>query len=240
MVHWASQNREDQYVYRTFFAGRTSGVYFEAGAMDGVKKSNTLAFSQMGWHGVLVEPTPSKLAQNRPKDQCFQCALGPTGEITMIIYDNFPQLSEVKGVEGCCCCVARWAKPFLHKHEIQVPVRPVSELTRGLPYIDFFSLDVEGYEEVVLQTVDWDIRVGVWLIEMHQPEPAIAALFAKHGYTYHSRIGLNDVYVDAAYVNMPPAVLPARFPLVPFLLLLSLAIVAAVVAVVTRRLKREK
>ena len=51
--------------------------------------------------------------------------------------------------------------------------------------VDLFSLDVEGSELRVLQTMDWSIPVRVWCIEV-QPERrtelAIAAIMQRHGY----------------------------------------------------------
>ena len=52
--------------------------------------------------------------------------------------------------------------------------------------LDFFSLDVEGGELFVLQTMDWDIPVGVWLVELDGSDPAkdegVRKLLNEHGY----------------------------------------------------------
>ena len=41
------------------------GVYVEAGALDGVTKSNTLLFARAGWDGLLIEPIPSQAKRCR-------------------------------------------------------------------------------------------------------------------------------------------------------------------------------
>jgi hypothetical protein len=47
------------------------GFFFEAGANDGVRQSNTLYFEESrGWRGILVEPIPNRFLDcvvNRPK-----------------------------------------------------------------------------------------------------------------------------------------------------------------------------
>jgi hypothetical protein len=44
----------------------------------------------------------------------------------------------------------------------------------GATRIDLFSLDVEGSELKVLQTMDWDIPVHVWLVEMVRSLPSLS------------------------------------------------------------------
>ena len=39
--------------------GKQTGLFVEVGAADGVVGSNTLAFEQLGWTGVLVEADPT-------------------------------------------------------------------------------------------------------------------------------------------------------------------------------------
>lgn len=39
-------------------AAKTGGVFFEMGAIDGVKLSNTYLLDRMGWRGLLIEANP--------------------------------------------------------------------------------------------------------------------------------------------------------------------------------------
>ena len=53
--------------------------------------------------------------------------------------------------------------------------------------VDFFSLDVEGAEQLVLRTMNWRVPVGVWLIELSctsgaARNDAIRLELARHGY----------------------------------------------------------
>lgn len=71
---------------------------------------------------------------------------------------------------------------------IEVPCRPLGSILRshGIAFVDFFSLDVEGAELLVLQTMDWSIPVRVWVIEFawenKDTNLKIVELMANNGY----------------------------------------------------------
>jgi hypothetical protein len=56
----------------------------------------------------------------------------------------------------------------------------------GFSSIDFFSLDVEGGEALVLQTFDWRVPVKLWLVELDGNDPrrndVVREMLAAHGY----------------------------------------------------------
>ena len=146
------QNIEDAVIYERFFAdphspvgtlGKT-GRFLEMGALDGVEFSNTLNFERcLGWEGLLVEAHPDNAKQakkNRPNAAVVQsaaCSQKLGGTLTM------------KGTKG----TAAVAKDG----DITVPCKPLADILKDndLHHIHFFSLDVEGAELQVLQTIDF-------------------------------------------------------------------------------------
>ena len=177
-----------------------AGTYVEAGALDGITFSNTKHFEELGWTGVLIEPNPSefkKLENNRPKDKVVNCALGPEGEMDFVINDDYPLASAVVHDD------TQSLRDHWHKDSkiIKVHVRPLVEILRenNVHHIDIFSLDVEGYEEQVLSTMDWGVTVNVWIIEMHNPNETINSLLRNNGYKYLKRVHWNDVWVRDAW-----------------------------------------
>ena len=87
---------------------------------------------------------------------------------------------------------------FLSRGQETVQSLPLSEILMGEKEIDFFSLDVEGYELKVLETMDWSIPVKVWLIENHLGNPnfhKVRNLLSSKGYVFAERIHWNDVFV---------------------------------------------
>ena len=129
------------------------GFFIEAGANDGVTQSNTYYLEKaLGWHGILIEPLPrlfSMCKKNRPNSTVYNCALvSPEKEGTAVtICETEPAGLLSKIVEGDKI-----------PDGIATAIRGktlTSVLSETFPKkIDFFSLDVEGYEIPVLNGLD--------------------------------------------------------------------------------------
>lgn len=174
------QNLEDAIIFHRFFSGGSPlahlsklngvnggamgakgverGIFLEMGALDGITFSNTLMFEQcLGWNGLLIEANPksfTKLLENRP------CAI-TIGEAACKV-DDGPTL-RMAGNEGVASIVKDNVKDY-----VEVPCRPLSQMLEenGIDRINFFSLDVEGAELNVLQTLDWEkVKIDVLLVE---------------------------------------------------------------------------
>lgn len=130
-----------------------SGFYVEVGANDGVTQSYTYELENIGWHGMLIEPSLEafdKCVKNRPNNKLFNCALVAsenTKEISGDFYGSF--LASVGGER-------------LNKRDnvigniIAVPARTLNSILEELKLegINLLSLDVEGYEYEVLKGFD--------------------------------------------------------------------------------------
>merc|ERR1711860_230831 len=77
-----------------------------------------------------------------------------------------------------------------------VPCMPLSTMLAEthLKYVDFFTLDVEGGELAVLQTMDWNVQVCVWVVEQDgqnkTKDAAVTQLLQSQGYI-KSRLNLS-------------------------------------------------
>ena len=78
--------------------------------------------------------------------------------------------------------------------------------TRGKLQIDFFSLDVEGSEIGVLESIDWaTINVDVFLIENSDGiRGTTRSYMASKGYVFIDRIEIDDLYIST---TAPPYLL---------------------------------
>jgi hypothetical protein len=68
-----------------------------------------------------------------------------------------------------------------------VPCKPMGFYLQGVPHVDFFSLDVEGAELIVLETIDFTATtIDVFMIELdgHQPDKnwKVERLMSNLGY----------------------------------------------------------
>lgn len=170
-----SQSREDVWLFENFFSKNNSlskGTFIEIGALDGQTFSNTWYFEKKwDWRGVLIEGLPSNQANLRatkrsnvalftagichgnPGTLAFTGgggAVGGTKEFSSVEFlQSWHGSSEAANVQAAC-----------------VPLQLILDVT-GLLDIDLFSLDVEGAELAVLETIDWSItNIYVILVEL--------------------------------------------------------------------------
>jgi len=184
---WYSQVRQDRLLYTGFFRNHLNGTFVELGAVDGVTYSNTKFFQdQMGWSGVLIEPSLdfAYLLAGKSKYKKFQPFMGrrcmPNGTaycVNSAVCRRSGQLTFVYGqgpdgnmVGGAVDLIAEeHMKMFKLKSDktYKVPCRPFGTILReaNITHIDLLSLDVEGAEETVLETMDWSISIHVIVIE---------------------------------------------------------------------------
>jgi FkbM family methyltransferase len=143
------------------------GFFIEAGANNGVKFSNTLFFERYrNWRGLLIEPIPELAAEcrkNRPLSIVENCALVAAGSAQREVAMRYcNMMSIVKGAmqseEGDLDHIKKGCEvQQIESYELTVPARPLSELldAHGITHVDFFSLDVEGYELEALKGIDF-------------------------------------------------------------------------------------
>lgn len=196
------QMGEDKFVFEHFFLNKRNGVFLEMGAYDGVTYSNTKFFEDsMGWKGILIEPVPAYASiarDNRPRSIVYNCAVTQSQNPVEIYVNN--AVSSVK--EHTTDEYYNGWHNGKNIQLIQVPSRRLDDILheRGVKHIDFWSLDVEGSEYDVLQTMDWSIPVDVICIEMCGGEnedmnEKCRELFRVHGYRLYKPFAHNEIWV---------------------------------------------
>jgi FkbM family methyltransferase len=134
------------------------GLFIEAGAYDGFFQSNTYWLeAARGWTGLLVEPVPGlarRARRQRPRSTVVNCALvdDTYPESTVTLHHGGPMSIVAQG-DGTREW-ARRAEGFGERvYDFTVPARTLSSVLEELQIsdIDFFSLDVEGFEAMVLR-----------------------------------------------------------------------------------------
>lgn len=181
-----------------------NGFYIECGANNGVWQSNTLYFyEKYGWRGLLIEPNPFLFQfckKLRPNDIVENYAL---------VNNNYKE-DKIKGffqfTDYAPSLMAQIFDENLNQHPDQEPIDvPAITLTKLLDKyqikkIDFFSLDVEGYEINVLDGFDIKrfkpsyILIETTIIEERQKE--IQKYMESVGYKIIARLSDgDDLYV---------------------------------------------
>jgi FkbM family methyltransferase len=142
-----------------------NGFFIEVGGNDGYSQSNTYYLEKfLGWRGILVEGIPHLYKQcqsTRNKSSVYNYALVSSDFKEDFVEMHYANLMSV--VEGSLKSNENQVKQIEKGLEIQkikdtyslkVPTKTLESILceyTELPQIDFFSLDVEGYELDVLQ-----------------------------------------------------------------------------------------
>lgn len=201
-MNYYSQHGEDRYIIDNFFKNKTGGTFVELGAIDGLTFSNTYTLEKyFNWSGVLIEPSIElfdSLVSNRPKSKCYNYAISTKkGEVQFDVYDHpaMTQVSEMRSPEST----------GVIQKTVLYPTIPICEILHDaeIKHIDFFSIDVEGAELDVLESMDWDISVDVMLLEIKNKVSSSAEKNIKcrdfllsKGFIHHSDTLCDEVWID--------------------------------------------
>jgi len=198
-VEFKSQFCQDVVAY-AFFKGKRDGFFVDIGAHDGITGSNTYAFEKLGWKGFCVEPNPDTFAvlrQNRTGDAYEFAVTATSGETVDFLCFNE---NEREGNSQFSVVV----DPTLHnqtrggnKKIVKVKTTTFTDLMTHYPgviHIDFLSLDTEGYELPILQTIDFE-RYTFGLIAVEANSPGIPKFMDGKGYRLLTQLGSDGLFV---------------------------------------------
>lgn len=152
-----SQDGEDLIIDR-LLSGQPRGFYVDVGAHHPLRFSNTFAFYRRGWRGVNIDAMPGSMKmfrRFRKRDINIECGVAArSGTLTYHCF-NEPALNTFNAEEA----MMKARPPYHEIRTVEVAVEPLGLLLeRYLPPnqpIDFLSVDVEGLDEEVLRSNDW-------------------------------------------------------------------------------------
>ena len=200
-----SQIGQSEYIDK-LLQRRRNGIFLESGAYDGETLSNSLFFElHRNWTGILIEANPiplkSLIKKNRKAFVVRGC-LSVTSRPAMVMFsmhpstggeiiDNFKNtvnnsLSRPRNDDNINILKRRSKVKALP--QIYVHCFPLMSIVDALDihHIDYISLDVEGPEVAVLNTIDWSkLTVDAFTIEYGSKLNKlgeIRALFDKTGH----------------------------------------------------------
>ncbi len=167
-----SQMGEDL-ILQNLLQNREKGFFIDVGAFHPIEISNTYFFYRRGWRGINIDATPGVMKAFkifRPEDTNLEIGISDK-ECTMPFYIfDLRALNtfSLKGVE-----YAKATFGIEPREVVQVSFVPLSViLDKYVPdkvAIDFMSIDVEGADEIVLRSNNWDkYRPLVICIENHE------------------------------------------------------------------------
>ena len=185
-----------------YFNGKTSGFFIDIGAFDGVTISNTYTLEQLGWEGICIEPIPeiySLLQENR---KCHKYNVAVSSATTSDA--NFLKVSKQLGLSGLAQQMPERIKKGLEKRGLEVEQITVNTMTfdkiiknhPDVDHVDFLSIDVEGGELDVLDTIDFErYRFGLITIENNAGTATLRGYMSQHGYVILLDLGVDLMFV---------------------------------------------
>ena len=183
-----SQFGQDLLVWRNFFAARAAagrrGFYVESGANKPKTLSNTWFFDRcLGWAGLCVEPNPMYHAALRKERTCTvvpECISARPARLGMRFSGVITSVKESSGHKVDC-------------NPLDVMLQRV-----GQTRVDFWSMDLEGYERIVINSTDFGhLEVGVLLVEdFHLSNRELDLLMARKGFLKAMQLPHDSVYVS--------------------------------------------
>jgi FkbM family methyltransferase len=160
-------------VLRGIFGAKKDGFYVDIGAHHPIYFSNTYHFYLKGWRGINIEATPeviSQFNQLRKKDLNLNVCIGPESgkEVTFFEFDQPALNTTIEDVAN-----ESEKRGFKLTRKRKMTTQNINEIIKAnLPSgkeIDFLSIDIEGLDEMVLGTLDFDkYKPKVIVVEEHK------------------------------------------------------------------------
>jgi len=167
-----SQEGEDILLKRIFEYRpiEKGGFYVDIGAHHPQRFSNTYFFYKRGWRGVNIDATPESMDlfnKLRPHDVNIECAVSDKSEILTYYLFNEPALNSFD-YELSMKRIANPIYRIIEKKAIETKRLDelLAEHIGPKQEIDFFSIDVEGWDFNVLKSNNWELyRPRLVLVE---------------------------------------------------------------------------
>jgi FkbM family methyltransferase len=161
---YKSQYLQDILLDRWLFRGLRGGFFVDIGAHDGVSYSNSFYFEKVrGWKGICIEPNPdvfAQLAQNRQCAVLNCCVSGRTGTVPFLKISGYSEMLSGM-VESYDPEHRRRVEQELQqfggsREVIPIQTRRLNDIAAefGCSEITYLSIDTEGSEFAILQSID--------------------------------------------------------------------------------------
>jgi FkbM family methyltransferase len=209
-----SQGYEDRNVLERYFYNRTGGTFIEMGALDGLRYSNSFFFeTELGWSGLLIEGNPKNyeyLEKNRPNALVANAMVcSSKGELHYVEHAD----TAINGIWEFMSAQFRERfyadmTPDRLNKTLKVPCLPLRSILDEFHvfHVDFFSLDVEGAEPSVLETVDFSkFSASVLVVENLQGDDTngqVRKILFAQGYVEDASIGNNHVFLHPDFKRL--------------------------------------
>lgn len=200
-----SQEGEDLVLMRIFPPGY-KGFYVDVGAHHPLRFSNTYLLNSHGWRGINIDATPGSMdlfKKLRPHDINLEIGISDVdGICEFYVFEELAlNTFNAKVAAENITCGCRL------KHKSMVKTRRLTsvleEFLPALTNVDLLTIDVEGLDQLVLQSLDLArFRPKVIVCElisndlMSVMNSVTAELLTEHGYILYSKLFHSCIWVQ--------------------------------------------
>jgi FkbM family methyltransferase len=200
-MKYYSQFEQDKFIYENYFINKTKGYFVDIGAHDGITFSNSKFFEELGWDGVCIEPNPKifSILKNNRKCICVKKAISNNIGISKFfqIIDGPDMLSGLVD-EFNDNSILRINNELKNKSEgfdyINVKCNLFENIVNQTK-IDFLSLDTEGNELKILQSIDFNkFDIKVITVENNDYDKKFLNFLTSKNYMFVTSLGCDEIY----------------------------------------------
>lgn len=202
---YVSQLGQDRFIDE-YFEQKENLTFLDIGAHDGITISNTLFLEkQRNWKGICVEPQPYEFEKLKLNRNCV---------CVNVAVSNFEGETDFTYVEGYANMLSGISDDYNRTHmerihgevnhyggkinTIKVPVKKLQTLLdeHNILEIDFCSIDTEGSEFNIIQSIDFDkTNIKVFIIENNYKETNIQEYLETKNYSLYKKLEWDDVFI---------------------------------------------
>jgi FkbM family methyltransferase len=199
MINSYSEFQEDL-IIDSYFKGKTDGTYIDIGAYDPLVISNTRKFYEKNWRGINIDPNMATIElfnQHRPKDINLNIGISDKEE-ELTFYELTPKaLSTFNHADARQNCKNYLNSKIVNTYPVRcIPLKKLFEQYNS--HVDLLSIDVEGYEEFVLKSNDWErYRPKMIVIEINRNTDFLLNFLAEQDYRKIFNNHVNAIFIDA-------------------------------------------
>jgi FkbM family methyltransferase len=215
IASYKSENLQDLFLDRWVFRGREGGVFIDIGAHDGITNSNSWFFEKKRyWRGACVEPHPRvfrRLAANRSCRVLNCCVANARGPVEFLKIAGYSEMRSGIADRYDAEHKQRIAEE-LKRHGgsselVSIEARTLADIVAecGVWEIDYLSIDTEGSEADVLQSIDFArTRIHALTVECNdRNNDALNAMMWSRGYELIRSIGPDLFFLYKASPYFP-------------------------------------
>jgi hypothetical protein len=197
-----SQFQQDKFAYENYLKDKKKGYFIDIGAFDGEIDSNSLFFENLGWEGICVEPNPEafKKLQKIRKCKCLPYAVSDKNEIAQFfqIKEGGPAVLSGLVDEFSQQAIARinndLDSTIQNFDYINVECKTFDSIV-DIYDINFLSLDTEGNELKILQSIDFNkYNIDVITVENNDYDDKFINFLTTKNYNFITRLGCDEFY----------------------------------------------